>query len=466
MSRSDDELRRQIARLRRLVSSPTGLDQDFLVPVTSESEFMVGSVVSPLQRAHTELPSGLIVPFAAVAEAQPIDQVKLYLIAEEVLGESVPLEAVLRGIAQTPLEVAMQWCAVWLGRLRGPGSKQREVDNLFATSHLAEPHRTRVLNLLRDPQRVLVTPQGLFCVAKLALSLSATRGRPENPEDKDMALALIGIMEHLGSDALDEIDDDDEEIVIDGTPGPLGREVIANQLANSNRQEAGRWAAFEECWYVLPTQLADHPRIMDLPQAFEDATGVSLNDLIVVCAAMWASAANGHPHLADSTFAGLGWTADRLDGVLDLICGAPDQLRDEMREEMRTYGLAWSQRTLERFPVVRWESGEFTVIDPELLVDRASGVWPLFDALRCLEEAGDSRAVSKLRGAYDHIIEHYARGIMRGLVWSGPAQARNVSSMRTTFVALTERGIRSPTWLSTTAMRGSLQTRPRLDSKP
>lgn len=409
----------RLRQLRDLVTGDDPTSRDHLVPISASQPMLRGTVSPALAAQYEATPSGLLVPRGAIRRPFPIDQVQAYLTADETLGVTVELELVLHALSRVSLEEVLTWTAKWMSAVRRPGSRQQEVDAEFARTYLREPHRTRVLNLVKAG-RVLVLPQALLVLAKAALHLCPARGIPEREDHASLVFALLGLTEHLGAEGADVAPDGDLNIT--EKPGVLGREVIANQLANRNRQEAGRWAAFERCWRELPTELADHPRVVDMAAAYRDATGVSLDDLVTVCACLWASAVNGHPHMTPDYFSALGWSEARLSAALQLIAADPRQLAQMHSEEDEEYGTAWSTLTFQQYPVVRWESGHLTVLDPDLLVDRATGVWPLYDILRELTNQGNTPAARRVRGSYDHIFEHYVSEIASTIVDAGHLQ--------------------------------------------
>ena len=318
------------------------------------------------------------------------------------------------------LEDVLPWTAHWIAKLRRPGARQQDVDVEFATTYLAEPHRQRVLNLV-SAGRVLVVLQALLVLSKIALMNCPSRGVPEAHDQRPLVFMLLGLTEHLGSE-MDEDLESGAKHVVTGTPGALGREVIANQLANRHRDEASRWATFEECWRQVPAQLAAHPRVVDMSDAYEDATGVPLDDLVTVCAAMWATANNGTPHLAPGFFGALGWSEDRLAAALQLVSATPEQMAQMLSDEGESVGIAWSVQTLQQYPVVRWATGHLTVLDPDLVIDRATGTWPLYDIARELESRGDSSTSQRVRGSYAHLFEHHVTSLVGEVVGTGSLQ--------------------------------------------
>lgn len=373
-----------------------------------------------LQPRFEETTSGLLVPYGTMRRPQPIDQAKVYLTAEESLDRSISTDLLERVLSWHSLEDILPWTAHWMAKLRHPGVSQHAVDTEFANTYLAEPHRQRVLNLVRAG-RVLVVPQALLVLTKIALMNCPSRGVPEAHDPRPLVFMLLGLTEHLGSE-MDEDLESGGNPVITGTPGALGREVIANQLANRHRDEASRWATFEECWRQLPAQLAGHPRVVDMSDAYEAATGVPLDDVVTLCAAMWATATNGTPHLAPDYFGSLGWSEDRLAAALQLVSATPKQMAQMLSDEGATMGIAWSVQTLQQYPVVRWTTGHFTVLDPDLVIDRATGAWPLYDISRELESRGDGLTGQRVRGSFAHLFERHVTSLVDDIVGTGALQ--------------------------------------------
>ncbi len=407
-------------RLRGLVAGNDPTPGAAVVPIYADRTLFRGTVAPVLQARFEATASGLLVPLGTMRRPQPIDQTKVYLTAEESLNQSISVDVLDRVLSWHTLEDILPWTAYWMAKLRHPGARQQDVDVEFATTYLAEPHRQRVLNLVRAG-RVLVVPQALLVLCKIALVTCPSRGAPERHDARPLAFMLLGLTEHLGS----EVDQDLESVadwVITGTPGALGREVIANQLANRHRDEASRWATFEECWRQLPAQLAAHPRVVDMSGAYEAATGVPLDDLVTVCAAMWATATNGTPHLAPDYFDALGWSRDRLAATLQLVSATPEQMAQMLRDEGATMGIAWSVQTLQQYAVVRWATGHLTVLDPDLLIDRATGAWPLYDIARELEHRRDTVTSQRVRGSYAHLFEHHVTSLVDDIVGTGSLQ--------------------------------------------
>lgn len=373
----------------------------------------------------TQLPSGLLIPTSIAKPPDPFDLMKTYVTADEILGVSIPPHVVGDFLSRVSLETALSWIAGWLGLLRQPGQTQANVDETFIRQHVSPAYAYKLRNLLRSGERVLVTGQGLTFLAKLAIQMCDSQG-PSTGEFADLdalAFALLGLSEHLGSST--ELVDDELAISY-AKPGALAREMISNQLFNSSPAEAGRLAMFQRCWREIPTLHSSHPRMLDLPTCYREATGVPLDDLVAICTIFWAAAANGNSTLGSNYLESLGWDGDRLDRTLSLIAADPGKLRDMVTEETETFGLQWSNRAFQRYPAVLWDSGYVTVLDPQLMLDRASGHAPMFDILESLEAQGRAADMSRVRSAVATAHEIYALEILRGLF--GAAGADRVFS--------------------------------------
>ena len=420
MAREADRVVERLARAHALLTSADPLPRDHLVGVTQDRLFAQGTATPAVHSQFSPTSSGLFVPSSAARPAEPIDQIQVYLTAPEVLGVSVSRDEVINQLAQVSLEIAIPWIAGWLSRLHAPLARQGDVDSSYLDTEVGPALAQKVRNLLRDPKTVLLAPQTLTCLLKLALLICPSKGVPTGLDGHDghLPMAQLGLAEHLSSDLVEFAEG---EFVIDGVPGPLGREMMANQLGNSRRQEAGRWAAFTRVWKELPVELDGHPRVVNLEKAYQDATGVPLDDLVSVCAALWATASKGTPHMGPDYFDSLGWGEQRLAAALALVATTPENLARDVYEEMKTHGFRWSRRALELHPVIAWPSGHLTVVDPEMILARAVGEWPLLDIRRTLATEGRRGAAQTKRvdTAYQYVMEAYSIEIARSITEGG-----------------------------------------------
>lgn len=368
-------------------------------------------------RTMFQLTSGLIVPESVMATPDPTEHIFVYLTTEEIFGpgQTLSMRAIIDHVKRVSLETTLAWCAVWVSKLHSPGSTKQEVDAEFVATYLAGSHRMKIENLLRNPRAVLLAPQTFVVIAKIALEHSQRRGVPASAEEdiQPLLVAALSLPTYLAK-GTDELVDEDLLIGADG--GPMGAYLVANQLFNNAPEWRTAWAVYHRCLCELPRELKDHPRVVDFEAAYLDATGVPLKDLVTVCAVVWAHAISGQPTFDLSYFDPLKWDRARLDAVIKLISATPEVLRAMLREDAKAYGMLWSTRTFDQFPLVRWEKGYLTVLHPRWVVNRATGLWPLLDVRRELEKRDERKLAGKVAASVEHTYETFALEVIEGVV--------------------------------------------------
>jgi len=413
VTRPDDLTEPELARaLRRMHTTFAGGylpgESDYVAAVTPDRLMAHGTTAPVIGPRFVPTPGGLVVPEGVARGVAPMDLIKVYITAEELFGFSVPMSVVLDHVRRLPLECVLEFCAGWLNAQRRLGADHRAVDENFAAAYFSAPVRARAAGLLHDPRRVLVVPQGLFVLMKVACLQSGDALLP-GVDEGNAPLALIGLLDHLGG-----CDDSSggEPTVVTRQARRLGREIISNQLFNSHRSEASGIRRFVRRWVELPTELAGHPRVRDMAAQFEDATGVTLADLVLVLFAMWGASTEGRPRFGLSYFDSLGWAPDRLERTLALFTADIPHLRAGVREEATAFDLPWAIGTFERYPVVRMSDDSVLVLDAQLLGRRLLGILPLFDITHLLEQRGDRKLRRQIEGSYAHLSEAYALEVL------------------------------------------------------
>jgi hypothetical protein len=382
-----------------------------LVTVRDGDVFIPGTTVRPLQRVMYRLASGLLVPPSVAVPKGLLDDMQVYLTPDETTGEHMPISVLAHLFTRMSAEQAVQFAAWWTARLEHPRADRHAIDQEFLENYLAEPHRTRVRNLLRDESRALVVPQALMFLAHHGLRFSRVEGGIDlQTTDHVPALASLGIPAYLSPD----IDESAGDLVVTKVPGRLGRDLIAIQMFNARKNRRTSWATFQRCWRELPLERVDDPRMqVNLPGEFERATGVRLDDLVLLCAVLSSAVmVHGQPSIQLQSLDMLGWATERRDRALRLIAADPEQMRQMLDQEAEEYPGTWSTRTFDQFPVVHW-GDRLTVLSPMKLANRAAGLWPMWDIARELGLLGDSKRVGQVRStvAYSHetwVLEAFA----------------------------------------------------------
>ncbi|WP_406277321.1 hypothetical protein [Embleya sp. NBC_00896] len=276
----------------------------------------------------------------------------------------------------------------------------------------------RVNNLLgdREHRRGLVAPPVLLVLLKLALKYSGDSLLP-HVKPGDVVLAMLVVAQHIGS----HLGGDGIATVIDDAPGPLGRDLIANQLFHGSYSAAHVMGRFVRRWHELPVEMAGQRDVCDLPGTYEDATGVPLADLTLVGTGLWASAHQGRWVVPPEYFTTTDLTPEHLERVLALIATDVPRLRADVRAE--TSPTEWSFEMFRRSPVVRLADGRLLVLDQELLIDRVFGWWPMLD----IKKPPNGRPADKARsdaaeGCLRHLTEVAVTEVLSAIAGTGTAR--------------------------------------------
>jgi hypothetical protein len=387
----------------------------YLVPVTAERAMLRGTSAPVLLARFAPMPSGLLVPDVHALAAAPIDAMYHYVTAEQVLGAVPDATEVGEHLRRVALPVVLMKLATIMSALHEPGADRREVNARFARE-LSEPYRTRALNLLRDPSAAFIAPQVWFVLAKLACMVGGDELLPTTKEG-DLHYAALVAAQHLGANF------DTTEPVMGAEPGPFSRELVANQVFNSNLSEAHLFGRFARRWLQLPDELSEDNRVLPLRAVFEEVTGVPLVDFMMLGVGLWAATAQQTPRILPGYFDSLGLSRERQEAALALVSLDIPSFRAAVQAEVREFGLEWAVSTFSQFPVVRLYDGSHLVLDPDLLLRRVFGWLPVFDMTSVLD-AGDKasrKRAGQIRRCMQHLSEVYAHEVLASAVAGGPA---------------------------------------------
>ncbi|KAA1376417.1 hypothetical protein [Aeromicrobium fastidiosum] len=412
MTTPPPDLRHAISSLTHAVSSQDPTDRTYLKVVRPGDEFAYGTVAPAINDGWALDTCGMWLPRGTAKPRGPIERAYVFITPEELFGFTLSFAQVLTILKQVSRLNAVTFAAAMLAKRATPGLRLRGGDVEFIEAFLADPWKTKALNLMRERDRALVVPQAIHLLAKLAFIVCPE----EAPVEVDQGEALLTVLLHLpahldsGVEALAE----DEDHTVTADAGPLACYFIANHLFNSHLDVMTATAVFQRCWIEIPAEDVEDPRMLDLPAEFEDATGVPLGDLTALCVMLWASAVNGNTVLEISRVNAFGWSTERLERALDLISCDPDQMRTNIVTAEHRYGLLWTTRNFAYHPVIRWGS-HVTVLDPELLLRRATGLWPLMDIQRALEDGPqrDRDRASQVSAAAHRAHEKFALETLR-----------------------------------------------------
>jgi len=391
-----------------------------VVPIGEDRVMVTGSTAPAIHSTFVARASGLLVPASAVPT--PLNGVVVYITGEELFGVPPSPEWTVDELRRTPFAGVLDFVAGTLAVYRNPGVGVRPADRQFAERWLAGDALVRARNLLRDPSRRLVVPQGLFVLAKLAAFHSPDAVLPGVETGRPHA-AVFGALTAIDTGLPDPADVD---LVVDTDVGEFASHMVANQHFNHPGDEVHLMARFVRQWLQLPGELAADRQVVDLPRLYREVTGAALDDVLAVGVLLWAAAVNGTPRILPDGLAGLGWDTERLEAVLRLFVAEVPTLRVLLQKETVEHGLIWAFSRLGQYPVVRLDDGALLVLDMQLLCRRLFGGLTIFDITAPLDDGGpeQKKLARRVRGCVAHLAEVYALEVLASLTASGPACRR------------------------------------------
>lgn len=415
---------------------PPGLDEAFLsVPRPGVPMFSEGAV--PVVSSPFSFRNGLWIPKELGRSPQPLDQIATYVTGEQVFGLRVPTEAVEEHLARLPLEGVLAVCAELLADLDAQGRDQARLDRQFMDSFgPVGSARAAVQARLSDGRTTVVAPQLAMMVIKRA---ARTCGDTLLP---GVQPGLFGVVWFGTADQLQRLElqpeAENQPVIGTGTPGVVEREVVAAHHFAAQRELPHLMAKFMRRWWQLPTELAEHPRVVDLPAAFEAALGFSLGHFIAVGVAIQVAVSEAGPRVSRTFFHGLGIPEHTVDAILGHVMTTVPALRAWAASEDEPQH--WEFSYLERFPLIELDSGDLLVVRPGLVLQRFFGWLPAFDLDAGLEASGaPATRRERVKKCLEHLGEVYADETLRAQAGRHGLRHFNEAQLKAAFAPRGER---------------------------
>jgi hypothetical protein len=365
--------------------------------------------------------SGLIVPASAVAGPAPIDAMSTYLTSTEVLGRPLTDAELDKWLKAATDEHLIMEAAIWLARLEHHGSLDVDFQLEAASNMFGEPVRAKVQNLIRNGARLLA-PQVLLGVIKAALLVSpaGAPARADNKGPNPFVFAMLGVADRLG------IQGDGDGGLWGSYPADLSLEVARNQHFNADHNFGSLLARYQRLWHDLPSEFAGEPDAIDIEGVFEQITGVTLDDLLLVGVPATGAAERGRVRFERNYFYdNIPLPKAKLDAVLRLLATDKVTMRTLVRQESQASGFDWSYTTFRQFPTLQTDHGDLILLSPVFLQERLTGgaaYWTLHDHFLSQGTA----AADRFRTFHGRVVEANARECVSRMVPELPGGARRV----------------------------------------
>ena len=283
---------------------------------------------------------------------------------------------------------------------------ETEVDQRWAASITHPTIRTR-LSIASTLGDTLFAPQLLLLAAGEALS-HCPQGPPTDTADglDVLVCCILGIGDESGAG-------DPNGETWGGLNAELAGEIIANLHFNRSLWVGHQLSWIERTWFQnwpkrTPTTDAVGGEPRDL---FKEATGVELADFAAVAFNVYAQAAlHKSVRFPSEFFDTLGLPPAAIEHFLSATSRTVPELRAQIQKDITTSGGSrYAFNTFRRFPLVRLASGEFLVLSPNFVLQRALSEVTFFDVRHHLK-AVDKRDGTKRDEAFHlcttDILEH------------------------------------------------------------
>lgn len=288
-----------------------------------------------------------------------------------------------------------------------------DVDQRWSSSITNTTLRTR-LSIASTLGGTLFAPQLLLLAAGEALSHC-----PEGPPTGTsygldvLVLCLLGIGDESGAG-------DSNGETWGGLNAELAGEIIANLHFNRSMWVGHQLSWIERTWFQdWPKRTPATKTVGGEPRdLFKEATGVELADFAAVAFNVYTQAAlHKTVRFPNEFFDTLGLPSAAIEHFLSATSRTMPELRAEIQKDTTTSGGSrYAFNTFRRFPLVRLASGEFLVLSPNFVIQRALSEVTFFDVrhyLKAVDKRDGTKRDEAFRLCTTDILEHEAGVTLR-----------------------------------------------------
>lgn len=330
----------------------------------------------------------------------PIDLIKTFLTGEQVFGRRLGRAYAEKILAKLNLRAAMTGLAYLLARRQNPTESFAQAETDLIAS-LQPDFRAKVQKALWS-NSVIASPQALMLAMRIALRICPEDGG--ETANGIIVPALLALHDDLeapkGPRPADPLD----------TEHQLFREIVRSQVLAARWDYRSQMAHVQLRWHDYPGALGLRSEV-NPADAFQNATGVSLEDFTGVGTAFWVGGIN-HPGTIVRFPTEIRWDDERRERTLGLFTARVPQLREAVSQVVGV-GEHYAFDQLRRWPVLRFGDDEFLVLSPDLLFDRIFGAPRLLDIKDAIPEAERDTRWRPINETYQRMCEFDAMEAVR-----------------------------------------------------
>jgi hypothetical protein len=385
---------------------PEELRASYLATPTPGQLLGVGTTTPIISTPMERRPDGLLVPMKGPG-AQVAEMSVVVMTHETLFGHRLPGPIVGSLLRTHSREALLSGCAALLANLydRHPTDIATHAQLIQALPPTA---RKRAELLIKNGWR-FISPQAVTAVIKAILLTGAATQTAVGPT---MGSALLLSLEFASVVGLTETPDDDP-----GWRGVIGQalavEMCQNQLFNHASYFASAAARWRETRDLAAKYNPADAAYFD--KMFEEETGCSPEVLFEV--GLIAELTLRHLHVVRipaARFTSLHHPQAQVDAALRLLATDVDSLAELVRTEVDEENIDWAANSLRRYPLLRCEDGDFVVLNPQFLIERACGsgfFWQTRFAINqriSASRGAARRAAKELEGRFGDLTGHAA----------------------------------------------------------
>lgn len=365
-------------------------------------------------QSKTDLPFTLSNPWSQVSPQAispfPVrgSNVRVYATAIDVLGAEVRKKDRIQLWSRISDEQALSLIAQILTDIdiSTTSDAESEVDQRWVASIAHSVIRTR-LSIASTLGDKMFAPQLLLLAAGEALSHCPQGPPTDTTAGLDVLICcLLGIGDESGAG-------DPKGETWGGVNAELAGEIIANLHFNKSMWIGHQLSWIERTWFQdwpkrTPTTYAVGGEPRDL---FKEATGVELADFAAVAFNVYAQASlHKFVRFPSKFFDTLGLPPTATEHFLSATSRTVPELRTEIQNDMSTSGGSrYAFNTFRRFPLVQLASGEFLVLSPNFVIQRALSEVTFFDVrhhLKAVDKNQGTKRDEAFHQCTTDILEH------------------------------------------------------------